>query len=511
MPVVVIPAAGQYGLVADQPAQELPVNAWTTADNMRFRGGCAERFGGHSEIFGTPAVTPLHVAPYQTASKRYWIHCGASAVYADDGTTSTNVTGTPPTGTASDRWSSASLQGVLLLNNGVDVPQYWAGISTLAALPGWNSSWRCKSIAAFKSFAVAVNITKSGTQFPHMVKWSDAADPGAAPGSWDEADATKLAGEQDLAETTDLIVDQLVLGDANLIYKERSIYSMRLIGGTQVFEFRRLPGNFGMLTQGCAAVTPKGHVVLANGDVVLVDGINEPQSIVSDRLKTWLFASQIDSQSYSKCFVAANPSKSEAWICYPEVGQTTCTRALVWNWDSNTFGTRQLPSINHAASGLIDYSVASAWGSDTETWAEDSTLWGQDEYTPADPRLILASNDPGLYLADAGASFSGAPITATLERVGMAFDDPERVKLIRAVYLRVDAPKGTELLVSVGGAMTAEEGPLFSPPATYVVGSTYKVDTFAQGRFLALRIASVGGARWRFKSLSIDLQPMGLY
>ena len=511
MPQVIIPAAGQYGFIPDQPTQELPVNAWSSVENIRFRNGCAERVEGHAPIFNTPAVTPYHVAPYQTNLKRFIVHCGLSAVYADDGTTRTNITGTAPTGTATDFWTDAVLGGVLLLNNGVDVPTYWAGTGTLASLPGWNANWRCKSIGAFKNFAVAVGITKSGTYYPHMVKWSDAADPGAAPASWDETDATKLAGEQDIAETPDLIVDQLVLGDANLIYKERSIYAMRFIGGTQVFEFRRIPGNYGMLARGCGAVTPKGHVVLSSGDVVLVDGVNEPRSILDGRTKRWLFTSQIDSQNYTKAFVVANPSRSEVWVCYPEVGQTVCTRALIWNWESDTFGIRSLPNVTHACSGLVDYSAANSWSADTGTWDTDSSLWNQDEFTPADPRMVLATTAPALFLADAGTTFNGSGVAATLERSGLAFDAPEQVKVIRSVIPRVDAPAGTVLQISVGGAMDAETLPVWSAPVTYTVGSSYKADLFASGRFLGLRIQSTSGARWRIKSMSLDIQPQGLY
>jgi hypothetical protein len=511
MPNVIVPAAGQYGLIADQPPQELPLNAWTEARNIRFRGGSAERFGGHVEIFDAPTVVPYHITPYQTTTKRYWIHCGAEDVFVDDGTSRTDITGTAFTGTADDRWTSAVLNGVLLLNNGVDEPRYWGGTGNTAVLTGWDASWTCKSIGAFKNFAVAVGIAKGASDYPHMVKWSDVADPGTVPSSWDETDATKLAGELDIAETPDLIVDQLVLGDANLIYKERSIYAMRFIGGTQVFEFRRVPGNYGMLARGCACVTPKGHLVLANGDVVLVDGVNEPMSIVTDRMKSELFMTQIDSTAYARCFVVANPSRSEAWICYPEVGQTRCTRALVWNWENNTFGYRDLPNINHASSGLLEYSVGNSWDSDADSWDDDATAWNQDEFGPTEPRLLMASDDEAIYMADAGSSFDGTGIPAALGRTGITFDDPDTVKLIRSITPRIDAPAGTVVYISAGGSMDAEVAPSYGTPVAYTVGSTRKADLFASGRFLAWRITSTAGPRWRIKSMTADVQMMGAY
>ena len=513
MPNVIVPALGQFGLIADQPPQEVPVNGWTDCLNVRFRGGCLERVAGHRQVFTTPSVTPMFVYPYQSLGKRYWVHCSASAVYVDDGTTRTDITGPALTGTTADRWTGCVLNGILVLNNGVDSPMYWNGDTgtNLAVLPGWTAGWTARSIVAFKFFLVAIGFNDGTTDYPHLLKWSTEAEPGSVPTSWDNTDPTKLAEERDIAETTDTVVDGLVLGDGLLIYKEQSIYAARFVGGTYVFETRRVPGGDGMLTKGCACVTPRGHLVLGNGDLMLVDGINEPQSIVADRLRDWLFRTQIDTTQYSKCFVVANPSLNEAWVCYPATGQEYCTRALIWNWESNTFGLRELPNVNHASSGLLEYTAGNSWDADSDSWDSDDTAWNQDEFGPTEPRLIMASNDGKLFLADSGTTFDGTAISAFAEHEGMAFDAPDGYKLIKSVIPRVDASTGTVLSIKAGGAANAEVAPSYSTPASYTVGTTYKADLFASGRFLSLHISSSGGGRWRIKSITLDVQPMGMY
>ena len=510
MPNVVIPAAGQYGLIADQPPQEVPVNAWTAVSNVRFKDGAAEKFLGHTQVFTTPAVTPYFLLPFATSTTRYWLHAGLAAVYSDDGTTRTNITGAALTATSANRFTGGTLNGVAVLNNQADVPQAWTGTGTLSALTGWTGTWRCKAIRPFKNFLVSLHITKGATVYPHMVKWSDAADPGSVPASWDETDPSKLAGEVDLAETSDWMVDCLPLGDANIIYKQRSMYAMRFVGGTQVFEFRRLPGNYGMLTQGCAVDTPKGHVVLSAGDVILHNG-GEPQSIVSGRLRSWLFDTQIDPTNVSKCFVSANPARSEVWICYPNVGQSTCTSALVWNWDTDTWAVRSLPNVTHASAGLLGYTSSDAWSADSSAWSSDSTAWNQDDLASPAAKMLIASTAPGIYLVDAGNTFAGSAISSTLERSGMAFDDPERVKAIRALVPRIDAPMGTQIQITFGASMTAEQSPTWGDPVTYTVGTSFKADSFAAGRFLAVRFSDSGGQRWRIKSFTVDVVPMGMY
>ena len=510
MPIITLPNAGQFGVLADQAPQELPLNAWSDANNVRFRDGYAERFGGMKAVYTAPSVTPYWLSPYVTTSARFWVHAGLSAVYVDDGTTRTDITGTAPTGAIDDRWTGGALNGVLVMNNEKDVPQYWGGnvASNLASLTGWNANWRAKSLRPFKNYLVGIAITKTGTSYPHMVKWSDAADPGAIPGSWDEADPTTDAGEVDLAETGDLMVDQMVLGDANIIYKERSMYSMRYIGGQFIFAFQRLPGDVGALARGCIANTPVGHVVLTPGDVIVHNG-QGPKSILTARMRKWLFT-QMDTTYYARSFLMTNLRRNEVWICFPYVGQTTCTKALVWNFADDTLAPRDLPSVTYGDFGLIAPGAAETWASDADTWLSDATVWAQAEFNPSDGRMLLC-NSSNILLGDAGSNDAGTEFTAYIERTNLAFDDPYSVKTVKAVYPRIDGPTGATLTVEVGATMDVEVAPTWSSPVTYTIGSTRKADAFATGRFLSLRIKSTAGFAWRLKGIDLDVVKRGAY
>ena len=86
------------GVISDQPAEELPAGAWTDARNVRFKGGVARSMRGIAQVFNAPTVTPYALFPYAQGGSTYWVHCGLAAVYVDDGTTRTDITGTAPTG-----------------------------------------------------------------------------------------------------------------------------------------------------------------------------------------------------------------------------------------------------------------------------------------------------------------------------------------------------------------------------------------------------------------------------
>jgi hypothetical protein len=502
---------GQFGAITDKQPQEIPENAWTAATNVVFRNGSAERVYGMTNALQTPATTPLFITPFQTSLTKYAVWCSTTKVIADNGTVAYDITNlTAPTGATDDRYTGGTLNGILLLNNGVDQPQYWAGnvATKTAVLPGWNSAWRCGALRPFKNYAVALNITKSGTNYPNMVKWSDAAVPGAVPASWDETDATKSAGEQDLAETTDPLVDCLPLGDLNIIYKERSMYSMQYIGQPYIFRFQRLPGNSGILAKGCAVAIPQGHVVLTAGDVVLHAG-QGTQSIINDRLRRWLF-SNIDGTNYKRSFVVANMPKSEVWICIPTSGNSYCNMALVWNYVSDTWGFRTLNQVTYGATGSYAYQATSdAWSADVAIWSADTTSWNPNDITQADSRLILTTATPSGVIVDVGTDYAGTAINATLERTGMSFGDPLTVKTAKRVFPRIDAPTGTVVNIQLGGSMDVEGPVTWSNSVPYTVGSTQHADCFATGRFLAIRFTSVGGNPWRIGSYDLDIVGRG--
>lgn len=512
MTYATVPAAGQFGFIADALPQELPPNAWSYAQNIRFRDGYAERAGGSSQVFTTPSVTPYWITSYRALTSKFWVHAGIARVYVDDGATRTDLTpASPYTGGIDDRWTGGSASGVLVINNGIDQPQFWAGDIGVkfANLTGWNSAWRAASVRPFKQYIVALDVTKSGTRYANMVKWSAAAVPGALPASWDETDPTKDAGEQDIAETTDLMVDQLQLGDINVIYKERSMYGMQYIGQPFIWRFFRLPGEVGMLARGCAASTPVGHVVLTSGDLILHNG-QGPKSIVQARMRKWLF-NNLDTTNYLRAFVTTSYLTNEVWVCFPEAGQSACTLALVWNWVDDTFSTRQLPGVTFGASGQVLVATNATWASDAQAWSADTTTWGNDGFGTTQNRLLLTTTAPLISLTESAQTFDGTTPTMMLERTGITFDKPDLVKTVKAVIPRFDATAGTVLSIQVGASMDAEIAPTWSTPVSYTVGSTRKADTFATGRFLAFRVSANDTKQWRLRSFDMDINGRGNY
>lgn len=503
---------GQLGLNKDVQPQELPDNAWSDCANVRFRNGALERMKGEQRVFDAPTFTPYWLQPYYQGGKIYWIHAGLAAVAADDGTARTTITpASPPTGAVDDRWTGGVLGGVLVMNNGKDAPLYWGGTGVLTTLTGWPANTTAKSLRPFKSVLVGLGITKSGTAYQHMVKWSVPAVPGAVPASWDHTAPALLAGEIDLAEEPSILVDQMTLGDANILYKENSMYAMRATGGQDVFSFQRLPGSDGALARGCIANTPYGHVVLTHGDVIIHSG-QGPKSIANGSIRRWLFQT-IDSTNRQRCFLTANPTAKEVWVCFPALGDAACTQAAVWNWEDKTWSRRTLDNATYGATGQLAAGVTSAWDAQSYAWQDVAFAWDEDELSPAQERLLLVSSTPLITAADVTGTRNGGAYTSYAERLGLTFGDASRVKTVRGMRVRLDGSRGTRVQFEIGASMNPEQAVTWSAPVTYTVGeSAYnQIDAFASGRFIAVRVTSLDNQPFRFTSYDSDFVMAGAY
>jgi hypothetical protein len=510
-----VQSVGQIGLNKDLSQHELPVNAWTDCRNIRFLDGYAYQFIGHGEVYNSPTFIPQHVMPCNAGGSRYWVYATATKQFAATNTggvsVHTDITHLTPRAGISNNWTSTLLSGVPILNAGdtSSVPMAWSLnlANKFVDLTNWPAATYCKSIRSFKNYLIALNITKGAANYPYMVKWSHPADPGSLPSSWNEADATKQAGESDLAEGYDAIIDGLQLRDSFMIYKESSVWRMDFIGGNYIFKFSKVLGKSGAMNRNCIADIDGYHVVLTNNDIIIHDG-NQADSVLDKATRRWFFQN-IDTDNYSKCFLFVNPFFNEVYICYPQIGSSVCDKAMVYNYKDKTVSSRDMPNINHANYGPVDNGLAGLWSQDGDTWGSDLTLWNGPDFVPSASHCIMASNDTKLYLLDGSASFNGVIANAFLERRGLSFDSPESIKLIKGVRPRVSGSTGQSIQIQIGSSDDPFTEPTWGLPMTHIIGSTIANDCLVSGRYIAIRFSTGSAYQWRLDSYDIDIDITG--
>ena len=513
MAIISVQNAGSVGVNKDLSVHDLPLNAWTDCSNIRFLDGMAYQSYGYGEVYASPTFAPQYLTPVYVAGARYWIYTTAAKTYAVTGAGAavhTDIThATPRTGVV-NQWTGCVLGGIPILNVGdiSKVPMYWDLnlANKFVDLSNWTANTYCKALRSYKNFLVALNITKTTTAYPFMVKWSHPADPGSLPSSWDHTDATKDAGEFDLAEGQDPIVDGLQLRDSFMIYKENSIWRMDYTGGPFVFRFSKVMGTSGALNRNCIVEVDGFHVVLTGSDVIVHDG-QSASSILDKQARRDLFQS-IDSPNVGLCFVFKNPFINEVFICYPSIGSSYCDKALVWNYVDKTVSYRSLPNINHANFGPTEVGLDGNWNQDPAPWASDLTSWNSPDYTPSTARALMASSDVKLYLLDASASFNGSLPSAYLERKGTSLGDATKIKTVRAIRPRITGNTGDTVIVKIGFADDPYATPTYTS-MTHTIGSTVQNGCFVSGRYIAIRFETGTAYQWRLDSYDLDVQPQG--
>lgn len=529
MSLVPIENVNRVGVIYDVLPHEIPPEGWSFAQNIRFSRIAAEKFTGHKIVYTGTAVAPYWVTPWLTDVAHYWVYAGLAKIYRVTGTTHTDITRYTTTpgdddyaaGTATV-WSGGVFNGVPILNNNsiVDPPQQWdSALGRMKDLDNWPATYFCNVIGFYKNFVIAMDLTIGSVHYPQLVKWSDIADPGTVPGSWDHTDPTKSAGEQPLAEVGGSIIFGKQLGDVFVIYKEQSAIGMQFIGGQAIFRFYTMFSDLGILAPHCVVNYEKKHFVVMRGDIRLHNG-QISESIIDKKNRDWLF-NNIDPTYYQNTFVTVNRNASEIWVCYPAVGSTAghCDNAAVWNWVTNTWGHRVLPDIRYAAYDIIDTSGESEIiDDDLGIIDDDFSIIDQKLYNPTILNVLMCGTaDTLLYAADETNTFNGTAPSVVLEREGIAIVgrdregnakiDLGRVKFVRRVYPKMQSTGAVDIYVGgqedLGGAVS------WSGPFSFNPNTDHKIDCMVQGKFIGFKITSSTDVNWKLYGYTLDMEVLG--
>jgi hypothetical protein len=480
-------------------------NITIDSEEIPYTGTSATQFTGCTR--GGSAVLHLDGAAVTRTKKWYDITRAGGAYSAD----------------ATQNWTATVIGGVLVMTNGVDVPQYWELVSGVPAtvqkmqdLNNWTATHECESMRAFRSFLVALNITKSDINYPKLVKWSTEAATQVTPTSWDEASAIVDAGEYELADSKGAILDGLPLRDSFMIYKEDSIYSMTYVGTPFIFAFRQLSPSVGALTKNCVAEFDGGHFFFGNGDIYINDG-QKVTSILPHKIRDYIFES-IDGAEFKKSFVVADYGRTEMWACFPTADSASgqCNKAVVWNWTNKAFTIRDIPDLAHIGYGSIgDPNSFTTWETALPVWSGALGAWSQS-WSGVENVLVMAGfTDTKLYRNNSGNQEVTTNMTSYIERTGItttAQGQPDQtvVKRIKAIWPKMQVTGSANTVnVYVGTQMSTEEAVTWTSAYTFNPDTQSKVSVRAAGKLYGVKFESTGDFDWRLDGYSIELDDAG--
>jgi len=432
------------------------------------------------------------------------------------------------------RWTTTNLNGLLIATNGYDAPQMWplnsSGVPAktvpLRELQNWsvattkeagNSTNKSEVIRSFRTFLVGLNWTNvvaRGNAEPRIVKWSTEASYFTAPITWDSSDATLDAGEYELADTPGAILDGLPLGDSFIIYKNDSIYIMNYVGTPYIFSFKLLSPTIGALCKNSVVDFENGHFFMGNSNFYLCNG-QTVTPLLTGKLQRAVFddivAGDLNDPSWEKSFVVADHVHKEILACYPTESSAVVNKAVIWNWEKNTFTFRDLPTTSHISNGILAaHPGGKLWSGSTKTWDEDSEAWGSSDYDTHLENLVFADvSNTKFYRDNAGNKEDASNMTAYIERSGYDLGDPQTVKFVSAVYPQIEVSGNNTVNVYIGKQMSTEDAITWEGPAAFNPNSQSKVSCRVSGKYFGVKVESTTDIDWRLHGLAFEVQQSG--
>lgn len=500
----------RQGIIVDVPPHEVGPNFYTSGQNVIFRRGFANRVKGSRDAYTTAIATAnpiqiFHLLNAVIGTSNFWIVIEADGTtWAIEGSNATQIDNLLLSSvTQPSVYSSALLNGLPIISNGLDELVFWAGTGNLALLPGWTATESAKFIAVFRFHIFAMDISGPGGNFPNLVKWSDAAAPGTVPSSWTPS-ASTTAGSVELADGKGPVLCALSLKDTLIFYKQSMSYGAQFVSGNQIFAFQPLNRSAGALNRHSVVDIGERHLIVEQGDITISDGINR-QSIGESRQKDFLF-NQLDQDNFENLFTVFFQPTSEVLIAFPSVGSQFANIGLMYNVERDSFGIVDLPNIEHAATGFVtDTTEAQNWNTDSEVWDDDSSAWNSTSIFAANESLVFAR------LNDIELQNTNDPVIkpAFIGKHDLTFGEPERVKFVKRVHVRAENGYGT-LLVRIGSRMTTTEEITWTPEVMLVEPEQI-VNLITQGRYISIELRSNSDNAWVINAIELEAELRGYH
>lgn len=522
MATVSLSPAGSIGLVVDLPPAELPPTAWTKGQNVSFVNGNARPALAPSLLTGALGFQPIWAMPTPLTSSQLasWILASPTKLYAYITGIVTDITraaGGDYTGASTKRWNGGVLGGVTVVNNGTDVPQAWLApdsATKVVDLANWPANTRARTLRSFKQFLVALNITKVGTNYPTLVKWSHPADPGAVPISWDEANPARDAGEYPLSATSGPCIDLVPLRDMAIIYKTDSVWAMQFIGGTFVFRFVKLFGDFGMPMQDCAVEYESGkHFVFTGTDFKIHDG-QSAKSIAAGKIQTLL--KNFSVAQLRSCYVVHNAHAQEVWFCYRKKDDNLlpADSAITWSYTDGAFGARDLPEYTYIQNGRLDPPIlgVSTWATITGAWDAQTNEWGEAIQVPSVERLVGLGPQKIDWVAARPVTEGKTVLERTYQGVPMKTNTPPDLstqKFLTRIWPRFVGKAGDVIWITLGSCDSVAQPVKWKDPRQFIIGVSQKVDVTLTGKMFAMRLESENTSSWEFSGIDAEIVASG--
>jgi hypothetical protein len=524
---------GSVGVITDIDPYSLPVNAYTRAKNVRFSEGKVTRAPIYRSITSNITSTPKFIYGIVALSGF------DTVIYVDDtfdiyevsnGVFSSQKYNSSLSSSSITPVTATILADVQYINRSDTTPVHRVPSATnFTPLTNWPSGVTTTSLRSYGDFLLALGTVESGVAFPNRVRFSDPVLANQVPDTWDASDLTNSAGFNDLVQMKTPIVDGATLGSNFLVYSQDQVWMVEFVGGSFIFNFRKLFDDAGVINQNCIQEIEGKHYVFDRDDIYVTDG-NTRQSICDGRVRDYIF-NGLDNSKTEQCFVLHNSTLEEIYFCYHTgddmavyADGDACNRAAVYNYKEDIWSFYDLPNVVAGAEANVD--SVSSYADATTTYDNVGGSYHSQESPYQRHPIVMSkagggvanSKFYGIDLIEKG-SLSQPIDTAVskpffIERVGLDLDEQgiplSGYKIISRLTPQVstDSSNG-QFEFTFGAADTPHATPNYGNEVTFDALTNYKVDARMAGRYLSYKMTATIDKDFSFTGMDVEITVTG--
>lgn len=479
----------------DVSASSLPDTSVNLLQNMDFFAG-VPRSLNKLALVTVPSVAPQTLVAYSDAESSYTGYGGTTGIYAWT-PLNTHINITPATGlTGSGYWDSAAFGKWAVFTNGTPGEAPHAISTTMTAadqnaapLPGWIAGASTKLIKTHRNILWAANTTEAGVNYPTRVRWSTSSITDALPSSWVVTPAND-AGQVDLQFVGGEITELCAVGDVMYIGGPGGIWAARWVGGQFVYNFSQINGIQGPRGLRCMESMGDAAVVLTNTDLLVFDE-NSEQSLAVGRF-TKLINRMVTAE-----LLYVQPFR-QLYVLYSLEGETGYRHALIWDRDTNTFGSRDFQFGATASGAIIIPPIFEPipWEQSGEPWDVANQPWGAPQQLSAN---YAAADADGIYVQGNETQ----PWLISRTQIPSAGNDVIRLRSIEA---SLDGPS-QDVWLRIGTSNNLGEPTLWGEEKQFDIKGKVRNDDGMQGRYVSWQVRGFGTAK--LNQVTLYYEPKG--
>jgi len=530
---------GGVGVITDVEPYDLPFNGFSAANNVRFDENKIKRSVVFRTVHEPLALNPRGVFGIVPPS-------GFDTVlYVDEGWhireyangSINNVQGTVASGGSDPRqFTFSTLGDVVYINRKDRIPAFRLPSQTLfSSLTNWDATWRCSSLRKYNDQLIALNMTEGANNFPQRVRFSDIALANSVPATWSATSTTASSGFVDLVQLENEIIDGLELGTKFMIYTSSEVLSMEFVGGTFLFNFRKLFSDDGLINQNCTVEVEGKHFCFGNNDIYIHDG-NTKQSIADEKVKQFIFQG-LNISKADRCFVQHNKVLNEIYFCYVSgdalvsfPNTDRCNRAAVYNYKNGSFSFIDLPNVSSGSTANLN--TVTTYADATETYEQIGSTFFDQEDSFNRHTIMVGSSDTAngitsdkIYALDLADRLSTVALSIDTEATRPPFIERQKLDLDQAnlsldgykvvtrllPQISTDNLDNTNITFTFGASDIPSANPVYGNETTFNIATDYKLDTRIAGRYLSYKVTLPADdyKDFSFSGMDVDVSTTG--